>query len=67
MEDRISDMFDISREASRVAVILIYVMKISAQLLEVYCEETPVIVDADLCMYSVNASFASASGRGKPL
>lgn len=34
------------------------------QLLEAYCEETPVIVDAELHLHSIIASFAAASGRG---
>jgi hypothetical protein len=46
-EEKISELFDISRE-----------------LLEVYCEGTPIDVETDLYVHIVDTSFASISGKG---
>jgi hypothetical protein len=64
-EDQLSDLFDVSREVGRAVLSCWNSVVILLQLLEAYCEETPMVIDAELHQHVVITSFAAVSGRGK--
>jgi len=65
-EGRISDLFDVSHSVGSDPAISSFALT-PFQLLEAFCQASPVDVDPELYLHLVNASFSAVSGRGEAM